>query len=76
MTKSFLPLDQKSKTYGIVRAWAVAIKGGRRHCSGSPERAEGTMGETGGGEPGQPQLAPWAAGIFPGPHYTPLATFH
>ena len=26
---------------------------------------------TEGGKPGQPQLTPWAAGIFPGPHYTP-----
>ena len=30
------------------------------------------MGETGqtGGEPGQPQLTPWAEGIFPDLHYT------
>ena len=27
------------------------------------------------GKPGQPQLTPWAAGIFPGPQCTPPATF-
>ena len=41
----------------------------------SPTSEDLTIGnrETGGnrGKPGQPQLTPWAAGIFPGPHYAP-----
>ena len=33
------------------------------------ETGLGNRGETGGNR-GQPQLTPWAAGIFPGLHYT------
>ena len=39
-------------------------------------RFDPELGYMGNRKPGQPQLTAWAAGIFPDPHSTPLATLH
>ncbi len=62
--------ERRNPRLGIEQSRALK---GRKERWGKPGgEIETGSTETGGkrGKPGQPQLTPWAAGIFPGLHYT------